>query len=208
MYRPKAFDVTDRDELFALIAGGGAAHLVTPTPQGLVASVVPLLLDRDRGPAGALFGHLARANPHWRAEPTGQDSLAIVAGPDAYVSPSLYATKQVSGEVVPTWNYVTAHVYGDLVVHDDPQWVADLVTRLTNHHEQARAQPWAVTDAPAEFVERQLRAIVGIELVITRIEGKRKLSQNRPPADVAGVLSAFTAGTPDEQAIATEMRRS
>ena len=128
--------------------------------------------------------------------------MAIFAGPDAYISPSWYATKRETGKVVPTWNYVAVHAYGELVVHDDPVWSADLVRRLTDHHEAARDEPWSVDDAPADFVRAQLRAIVGIELPITRLEGKRKLSQNRPAADVAGVIAGLAAGSPTERAVA------
>lgn len=207
MFRPKAFDVTEPDDLYELIAASGPAHLVTQTAQGLIASVVPMLLDRDRGQAGALLGHLARANPHWLQAQPGQESLAILPGPDAYVTPSFYASKQITGEVVPTWNYVAVHVYGDLIIHDDPTWVGDLVARLTDHHEHRRAEPWSITDAPKPFIERALRAVVGIELAISRIEGKRKLSQNRPADDVAGVIAGLTHGTSAEQAVAQEMQR-
>jgi transcriptional regulator len=116
-----------------------------------------------------------------------------MAGPDAYISPSAYATKREHGRVVPTWNYVTAHIYGRLVIHDDPAWVESLVRRLTEKHEAQSAEPWSVDDAPATFVAGQLRAIVGVELVISRIEAKAKLSQNRSQADVEGVITSLEA---------------
>jgi transcriptional regulator len=147
--------------------------------------------DRSVGEHGALLGHVARPNDQWRAEPVGE-ALVIVRGPDAYVSPAWYAAKAEHGRVVPTWNYVTAHVYGELVVHDDPAWVEDVVRRLTAKHEAGRADPWSVDDAPPAFVAGQLRAIVGVELRITRIEGKAKLSQNRSAADRAGVVAGLT----------------
>jgi transcriptional regulator len=165
----------------------GAGDLVTATAQGLLATMLPFVYDADRGPHGALLGHVARNNGHWRHAPVGQ-ALVILRGPDAYISPQWYASKAEHGRVVPTWNYVTAHVYGELVVHDDVEWLDDLVRRLTAKHEAGRPQPWSVDDAPPRFVAGQLRAIVGMELVISRIEAKAKLSQNRPPADIDGVV--------------------
>ena len=187
-----------------LLLNHGAADLVTSTPQGLVATLLPFIYDEG---AGALLGHVARNNDQWKQPVTGE-ALVIVRGPDGYVSPSWYATKREHGRVVPTWNYVTVHVYGSLVVHDDPAWVADLVGRLTHKHESSRDEPWAVTDAPAAFIEGQLRAIVGLELQITRIEAKAKLSQNRSPADIDGVVQGLVAsGDADLAAATTRSRR-
>ena len=152
MYRPTAFDVADLPELHDLVTSSGAAHLVSLTPDGLVGSVVPLLLDRERGPFGTLVGHLARANHHWRDVSPGVESMAIFAGPDAYISPSWYATKRETAKVVPTWNYVAVHAYGELVVHDDPVWLEDLVRRLTDHHEASRDEPWS---APTAILRRR-----------------------------------------------------
>jgi transcriptional regulator len=188
MYVPSHFAMT-AEEQEALLRSITAVDLITPTADGLMATFLPLL-HRE----GALVGHVARNNPHWSTPPTGE-SMVIVRGPDAYVSPGWYPSKREHGRVVPTWNYVTAHVHGRLVVHDDPQWLRALVTELTTRHEAAQAQPWAVTDAPPEFIEGQLRAIVGLELQITRVEAKAKLSQNRPPADRDAVRAAL-AGTP------------
>lgn len=153
---------------------------------------------------GSLLGHLARNNGQWR-DPVIGEALVIMRGPDGYVSPSWYASKAEHGRVVPTWNYITAHVYGRLVVHDDPAWVDGLVRRLTGQHEAGRAQPWSVDDAPAPFVAGQLRAIVGIELVISRVEAKFKLSQNRPAVDVEGVIDGLRAAGDAE--LADAMRR-
>src|SRR5919202_3080679 len=191
MYVPAAFAMSD-EEVRALLARHGAADLVTSTSQGLLATMLPFVFDPDAGERGALLGHVARNNPQWREAVTGE-ALVIVRGPDAYVSPSWYVSKAEHGRVVPTWNYVTAHVYGRLVVHDDATWVEALVRRLTEKHEGGRVHPWSVDDAPARFVEGQLRAIVGVELLITRIEAKAKLSQNRPEADVAGVIAGLDA---------------
>ncbi|MEO3825473.1 FMN-binding negative transcriptional regulator [Actinomadura sp. B10D3] len=192
MYVPAHFSADDA-EVRELLAGCGAADLVTSTPRGLVATYLPVLYDPAAGEHGALLAHVARNNDQW-SNPAAGESLFIVHGPDAYVSPSWYLSKAEHGRVVPTWNYLTAHVYGRLVVHDDPEWVGRMVRRLTEHHENGRTSAWSVDDAPPAFIEGQLRAIVGLELVITRIEAKAKMSQNRPEADIAGVVEAYRAG--------------
>jgi transcriptional regulator len=216
MYIPAHFaagDSTVRD----LLARHGAADLITLTEDGLLATMLPFAYEpsapgESTGQGarwGALYGHVARNNDQWRKAALGE-SLAIVRGPDAYVSPSWYAAKAEHGRVVPTWNYVTAHVYGRLVVHDDPAWVEDVVRRLTAKHEAARRQSpgqspeWAVDDAPRKFIEGQLRAIVGLELRITRIEAKAKLSQNRPATDVPGIVAGLSARGDDRSAQAVE----
>ena len=196
MYIPTHFEPPDAEAVRALLSGHGAADLVTLTEQGLLATMLPLiflppeLAGPDR-PLGAMLGHVARTNDQWRLGAVGE-ALAIVRGPDAYVSPSWYATKAEHGRVVPTWNYITAHVYGRLVVHDDLRWVEDLVRELTAKHENARPVPWSVDDAPQAYLSGQLRAIVGLELVISRVEAKFKLSQNRSAADIAGVVAGLT----------------
>lgn len=185
--------------------------LITPGPDGLVATPLPLMFVPGAGGVaglGALHGHVARNNEHWRLGGAAErpDSLVILRGPDAYVSPSYYPSKAEHGRVVPTWNYLTVHVHGRLVAHDDPDWTADVVRRLTERIEGARAAPWSVDDAPARFIDGQVRAIVGVELVITRVEAKYKLSQNRGAPDVAGVIDALSTGSPAEQAVAERMR--
>jgi transcriptional regulator len=189
MYIPAHF-TPDAGCVSELLRRHGAGDLVTLTAEGLVATMLPFVYVPEAGEHGALHGHLARNNPQWKLPAEGE-ALAIVRGPDAYITPSWYASKAEHGRVVPTWNYVTAHVYGRLVVHDDPRWTEDLVRRLTAKHEAGRAHPWSVDDAPRAFIEGQLRAIVGVELAITRIEAKAKLSQNRPAADVAGVIAGL-----------------
>jgi transcriptional regulator len=191
VYVPTHFAASDAD-VRALLARPQAADLVTMTPDGMVATFLPFVHDPDAGEHGALLGHVARNNDQWSRPATGE-ALVIVHGPDAYISPGFYASKAEHGRVVPTWNYVTAHVYGRLVVHDDPAWLDVLVRRLTALHEAGEATPWRVDDAPPMFVAGQLRAIVGVELQITRIEAKSKLSQNRPPADVDGVVAGLDA---------------
>ncbi len=189
MYIPAHF-APDEALVEELLTHHGAADLVTVTPAGLAATMLPFVYVPSAGTRGSLHGHLARNNPQWQQPVTGE-ALAIVRGPDAYITPGWYASKREHGRVVPTWNYVTAHVYGQFVVHDDAAWTEDLVRRLTTKHEAYRDRPWSVDDAPRSFVEGQLRAIVGIELLITRVEAKAKLSQNRPEADVAGVIAGL-----------------
>jgi transcriptional regulator len=197
MYIPAHF-APDAALVDELLRNHGAADLVTVTEQGMVATMLPFVYvpPEDAGARpptgnhGALHGHVARNNDQWKLGSAGE-ALAIVRGPDAYISPGWYASKLEHGRVVPTWNYVTAHVYGRLVVHDDPVWTEDLVRRLTTKHEAHREHPWSVDDAPRPYIEGQLRAIVGVELEITRIEAKAKLSQNRPAADVDGVIAGL-----------------
>lgn len=191
MYVPAHFAMDDA-AVQRLLDDMGAADLVTATPAGLLATLLPFVHDPAVGERGALLGHLARNNDQWR-EPVLGEALAIVRGPDAYVSPGWYPSKAEHGRVVPTWDYVTVHVHGRLVVHDDPVWVEALVRRLTERHEAGSPVPWSVDDAPAAYVAGQLRAVVGVELQITRVEAKAKLSQNRPPADVDGVVEGLTA---------------
>jgi transcriptional regulator len=194
-----------------LLRNQGAADLVTVTEQGLVATMLPFLYvppadGTAAGQPGSLHGHLARNNDQWKLAPAGE-ALAIVRGPDAYITPGWYASTAEHGRVVPTWNYVTAHVYGRLMVHDDPVWTEDLVRRLTAKHEAFRDHPWSVDDAPRPYVEGQLKAIVGVELEITRIEAKAKLSQNRPAADVEGVIAGLRERGDKESADAVERAR-
>jgi transcriptional regulator len=202
MYVPSAFAPTD-DDVEALLLRHRAADLVTAGPDGLTATMLPFLYDAKRR---TLRGHLARNNDHWRTA-DGAAGLVIVRGPDAYVSPSWYASKAEHGRVVPTWNYVTAHVHGVVTVHDDPAWVAHLVRELTERHEAGRPMPWSVDDAPPKFLAGQLRAIVGIELAIERIEAKFKLSQNRPAVDVDGVIAGLRAEGDVESAAAVDAHR-
>jgi transcriptional regulator len=202
MYVPQHFAASDED-VRGLLERHGAADLVTATGSGLVATLLPFVHDQGAGPFGALLGHVARPNDQWRLQPQGE-ALVIVRGPDAYVSPTWYASAATHGRAVPTWNYVTAHVYGELVVHDDVEWVRDIVRRLTVKHEAGRARPWSVEDAPQRYVAGQLRAIVGVEVRITRIEAKTKLSQNRPD-DIEGVVAGLEAA--GEHGTAAAVRR-
>ena len=196
MYVPEHFAMAEA-AVQRLLVEHGAGDLITATSQGLLATMLPFVFDPAAGPRGSLLGHLARNNDQWRHPAVGE-ALVILRGPDAYVTPSWYASKAEHGRVVPTWNYVTAHVYGELVVHDDGEWLADNVHRLTEKHEAGRTAPWSVEDAPPAFVAGQLRAVVGVEVQVTRIEAKAKLSQNRPAIDVDGVIAGLREdGRPD-----------
>jgi transcriptional regulator len=181
------------------MADQGASELVTWDGSDLCAALIPFVFDPAVGEHGALIGHLARKNGHWKRPVVGE-ALVIVLGPDAYISPSWYASKLTHGRVVPTWNYVKAHVYGNLVVHDDREWVGAQARRLTARHEATEQEPWSVDDAPRRFIRGQLEGIVGVKLVISRVEGKAKLSQNRSREDIATVITGLTARGDHESA--------
>lgn len=194
MYVPSHFAVTDPAQLTRMLEGIGAADVVTFTATGIESSLVPLLHVPAAGGLGSLQGHLARANPQWKTTDPTVEALVIVNGVDGYVSPSAYPSKQETGKVVPTWNYTALHVHGRFVVHDDRDWLDALVRRLTDHHEAASsarsgAPVWSVDDAPGDYIDSMLRAIVGIEIEITRVEAKSKLSQNKSEADARGVIA-------------------
>lgn len=192
MYLPRSYAEHDVDRLHDFVQMNPFGALVTASADGMFATHLPLLLDRTRGERGTLEGHLARANEHHRRA-TDQEALVIFNGPDAYVTPAWYPAKQQHGKVVPTWNYVAVHVYGTLAFVDDPAFLHRHLAALTAEHEAHREQPWGVEDAPPEFIAAQQRAIVGVELTITRIEGKWKMSQNRDDADIDGVVAGLSA---------------
>lgn len=192
MYLPPHFAGPDGAAVAAFVAAVAAADLVTFDGAKPVASLIPVLWDREEAAGhGRLVGHLALANPQWRSVAPGSAALAIVHGPQAYVSPAWYPSKARHGRVVPTWNYVTVHFTGVLTVHRDAGWLRDVVTRLTGRHEAGRPHPWAVSDAPPDYLEGQLRGIVGVELAIDTVEAKHKLSQNRGADDRAAVIAAL-----------------
>ena len=191
MYVPPLFKEDRIDVLHDAIRRTGLATLVTLAADGLIASHVPMLLDPDPAPYGTLIGHLARPNPQAHGAVPGVQGLAIFQGPDVYITPSWYATKRENGKVVPTWNYVAIHAHGPVEFFDDTERLRDVVTRLTEREEQARADPWAVSDAPAAFIDGILKGIVGFALPIARLEGKWKMSQNRPAQDRAGVVAGL-----------------
>ena len=187
MYVPPHFKEDRIPVLHDAIRQSGFGSLITFGADGLEASHIPMLIDPEPAPFGTLHGHVARANPQWRRATAGIEALAMFLGPNAYVTPSWYAAKQRTGKVVPTWNYVAVHAYGPLSFVDDPSHLRDHVTKLTETHEADRPEPWAVTDAPAEFVDVMLRGIVSFRLNIARLEGKWKMSQNRPAEDIGRV---------------------
>lgn len=196
MYTPPAFREDDPSVLHAMILETRVANVVTATAEGLLATPLPLFLVPDEGLHGTLYGHLARANTQWKQAPIGE-AMAIFDGLDAYITPYWYATKREHGKVVPTWNYVAVHAYRPVEFFDDEARLLDVVTRLTTLHENPRRQPWAANDAPDNFIGTQLRGIIGLRLPIMRIEGKRKMSQNRSAEDRAGVVASLAASERD-----------
>lgn len=190
MYQVSAFREERIDVMHALIRAYPLAAVVTSAGGVLEANHLPLLIDPLPSPNGTLRGHVARANPLWRQLHEGE-VLAVFQGPQVYVTPSWYPEKRATGKVVPTWNYAVVHARGPLIVHDDREWLRDLVSRLTAQQEAGMPQPWGVGDAPADYIERMLGAVVGIEIPVRQIEGKWKVSQNRADADRAGVADGL-----------------
>jgi transcriptional regulator len=206
MYLPKHFEQPDVATLQQFVRAHPFAVLVTMTSRGLDGNHLPLLINAEPTPYGTLRGHVARANPIWR-ECDGADALVIFQGPDSFISPSWYPTKRETGSVVPTWNYVVVHAHGRLTVVEDRRWLRAHVEALTNRHEGDRQAPWAVTDAPADYIEKMVGAIVGIEMPIARLTGKWKLGQNRSERDREGVVDGLTReGTESASSMAALMR--
>ncbi|KRA47613.1 FMN-binding negative transcriptional regulator [Devosia sp. Root635] len=206
MYSPPAFREDDPVELRRLMRAARLSTLATATPNGIMATPLPLILDETEGEHGVLYGHLAKANQQWSTPVIGE-AMAIFNGPDAYVTPSWYESKREHGKVVPTWNYVAVHAYGAVEFFMDEARLHDAVSRLTQLHETPRADPWGVDDAPEPFIAAQLRGIVGLRLKISRIEGKVKMSQNRSEVDRQGVANGLAA-SPDagDRAVAKLIR--
>jgi transcriptional regulator len=207
MYLPRHFAEDHVDVLTELVRQNPLATLVSLGDDGLIATHLPLLWDAEPAPYGTLRGHFARPNPHARITSSPVDALVIFRGPSAYVSPSWLPAKQEHGKVVPTWNYAVVHAYGPLRLIDDAEWLRTLVTRLTDREEAAFAEPWRVTDAPAGFLDGALKGIVGVEVSVSRLEAKWKLSQNRPDADQVGIIAGLEArGDADSRALADVAR--
>ena len=201
MYLPKSFEETRTEVLHDLIRERSFGTLVVLTDRGLNVDHLPFLVDGAANPLGVLRGHVARANPVWRAKLEETDAVAIFQGPQRYITPAWYATKQEAGKVVPTWNYVVVHAHGSLRFVEDREWLRDHVTRLSDHHEAERETPWKVSDAPEDFVNNLLERIVGLEMTIRRLEGKWKLGQNRPERDRQGVIDGLL-GQNEESSVA------
>ena len=197
MYVAKQFDEDRLEVLHGLVRSHPFATLVTPGESELVVDHIPLRLDAGDGPFGTLRGHVSRANPLWRQPPAAMPSVAIFQGPHAYVSPSWYPSKRAHGKVVPTWNYAVVHAYGLPRFIDDPGWLLQQLTLLTNQHESGQARPWKVSEAPREFIDQMLGAIVGLEIPITQVRGRWKVSQNRAAADRLGVVAGLESRDDD-----------
>jgi transcriptional regulator len=203
MYVPSHFEEKSTDVLHGLIQSQPFGTLVTVGDGGIEANHLPFELDSAAGEFGTLRAHVARANPVWKEFSRDVDALVIFEGANAYVSPSWYAAKQEHGKVVPTWNYMTVHAYGLMRIVDDPVWLKSLIGRLTDRHEAGRFAPWKLADAPQDYIDKMLEAIVGIEIPVARLLGKWKVSQNRSGADRAGVAEGLRAeGGEDASAMA------
>lgn len=202
MYVPPVNAIEDEATVRAMVAAIGSAQIITVGADGYpLATLLPILWDGD-----TVVAHMARANGHWRTIEAGAPALYVVAGAQGYVSPNWYPAKAEDGKVVPTWNYSAVHLRGQVVVHDDPAWVLDVVTRLTERNERSQPQPWAVSDAPDTYVAAMLRGIVGIELSVARIVAKAKLSQNRSDADRDGVIDGLRGtGLRRDEDVAADM---
>ena len=206
MYLPRHFEQNDPAALRSLMAAHPLATWVCVVDGEPVINHLPLHLDPTRGPHGTLIGHVARANPIWKSAPTS--SVVVFNGPQAYVTPNWYPSKPEHGKVVPTWNYAVVHAHGLPRFIHEPDALHALVSRLTDHHEATQARPWSVNDAPADYTAAMLRAIVGLEIAITHIQGKFKLSQNRTDPDRDGVLKGAAQGDESARAMAQSMARA
>lgn len=207
MYNSKPHQEHDLGRLHQHMLQTRLATLVSHGEQGLQASHLPVLVATDEGEFGTVYGHLARANPQWQDLAQGAEALLVFPGADAYVSPGFYPSKADNPKVVPTWNYMAVHAWGPATVIHEPASLLDIVSRLTDRHEQSRAAPWRVADAPADYLDSMLRAIVGIRLPISRLQGARKLSQNRSAQDIAGVREGLAASAdPVDNQLAAQMR--
>lgn len=207
MYLPKHFEETRVDVLHGLIRAYPFGALVTQNPGALDANHIPFEVDPDPSPFGTLRGHVARANPVWRQTSPRAEALVIFQGPDTYISPSWYRTKRTTGKVVPTWNYAVVHAYGVPRFIDDRAWLRAFVEKLTVRHEAQRQEPWKVTDAPADYIDKQVGAVIGLEIPITRLMGKWKVSQNRSPDDRAGVVEGLLRDTQRSAQVMADMVR-
>lgn len=191
MYQPAHFQERRVEVLHDLMQAYPFATLVTNGPEGITANHLPMMLHPEISEQGTLRGHIARANPHWKDHDPASEVLAIFQGPHHYISPGWYPTKKEHGKAVPTWNYAVVHAHGPMKIIEDRDWLFEMVDSLTTHHEAGQKQPWAVNDAPEDYLNAMLKAIVGLEIPISRLEGKWKVSQNRSEADREGVIQGL-----------------
>lgn len=206
MYTPRWFKEERLSVLHEAIEKIGFGTLVTSGRSGILASHLPMFMEKAKGPKGILVGHMARGNSQWRESKGEESGLAMFLGPNAYISPSWYQTRVETGEVVPTWNYIAVHVRGPVTFFDDKKRLLEIVIRLTEQHEAYSGDAWKVADAPAEYVEKELESVVGFEMPVDSIEGKWKLSQNRPPADREGARRGLVErGLPGDETVSNEM---
>jgi len=190
MYTPEVFRVEDRDEITTMIRSCGLATLITRSAESLIATPLPMIYAAEEGELGVLYGHVSKGNSQWK-DSLPEEALVIFQGPNAYITPTWYATKQETGRVVPTWNYIAVHAYGPAEFFHEPDRLLKIVSALTDTHEAARQSNWSVQDAPEEFIHAQLRAIVGVRIPIQCIEAKKKMSQNQPAQNRAGVKAGL-----------------
>jgi transcriptional regulator len=207
MYTPSHFDETRPEPLQQLLHEHPLGLLITHGPQGLDANPLPFLYDAQPGGAGVLTAHVARANPVWQ-EAADREVLVCFQGPQGYISPNWYPSKAENGKAVPTWNYIVVQARGTLVVHDDVEWLRGLVTRLTQRHEVSQPVPWQLSDAPPDYLSAMLRGIVGIEIPLSSLRGKWKMSQNHPAANRDGVSRGLRAQGPEQTAVAEWVERA
>lgn len=207
MYTPKAFEQLDINSMHTLMREYPFATLVVLTDDGIEANHLPLLLRKNSSEYGVIVGHLARANPLWEKIKPDTEALVIFHGPDAYISPNWYPAKQEHGKVVPTWNYAVVQARGKLRVVDDAQWLSALLHELTDQHEAAFAKPWSVDDAPADYVEKLTKAVVGIEISICHLQGKWKLSQNQPEVNQHGVIAGLGRASNERKLLLADLMK-
>lgn len=207
MYQVESFREDDVDAQIALVRANPLGLIVSQGPQGLMADPLPFLIDRDEQGPVTLRAHLSRGNPHWSVLQAGQECLVVFQGAEGYISPGWYETKRRTGKAVPTWDYAAVQMWGTPTVTQDSAWLRQLLTQLTAAHEGNQPQPWQLDDAPADYIAANIQGIIGIEIAVTRREGKWKMSQNRSAVDIDGVIEGLRGGDDSQQRLATEVER-
>ncbi|WP_029987574.1 MULTISPECIES: FMN-binding negative transcriptional regulator [unclassified Serratia (in: enterobacteria)] len=207
MYQVESFREDDVDAQIALVRANPLGLIVSQGPQGLMADPLPFLIDRDEQGEVTLRAHLSRGNPHWSVLQAGQECLVVFQGAEGYISPGWYETKRRTGKAVPTWDYAAVQMWGTPTVTQDSAWLRQLLTQQTAVHEGNQPQPWQLDDAPADYIAANIQGIIGIEIAVTRREGKWKMSQNRSAVDIDGVIEGLRGGDDSQQRLATEVER-